>query len=293
MGSFIIIPSKGRPGCPTARYLEDIGYPGGYRIIVGSDDDAAQGYLDNFGSDHVEVFDIDEAVASTDMMDAYGASMPHGVSPARNRAAATARAMGLSRVWMFDDDYSSIVLVKSGSPRERVSDGGRLNSLLDEIESFGMMAGIPVVGFGFNSIRNSPDNIKKRGFHVYNGFNLSVSDGDFVPFRGRLFEDGVHTQEILRTGRPDFCFHHLYIEKAGEMYTYNDGAKQDGGLSDAYREMSLDDDERSHLICRNVAYMVMVSPTAAVLTNTRKGLGKVQKASILAPKSIDGRYRRE
>lgn len=294
----VIIPSKGRPHCATAQYLSDICYPSGFTILLGDDDESVQDYLDRWGSEHVLVFDKRAAMECTDLMDAFGDSAPSGVSPARNMVAKVARGMGLERVWMFDDDYKMVSVTHSDNSREQLLDGKRLFDELDKIERFGISTEIPVVGFGFNSVNNAAQHNTKRGNHVYNGFNIDVREGHFIPFSGRLFEDGTHTMTTMRMGKTDFCFYHIYITPDEQMYMFNKkkSGKQQGGLHDTYGFFAGDDELSMHNNnqCRNVGYPLMQAPIASkiVVYKNNPRLGKEYDSRHLQVKVLSDSWKR-
>lgn len=258
------IPSKGRPDCVTARYLLESGYPGEITIVIGDDDDSAGQYVSNFGRESVVVFDKGLAARKSDLADAWGDTMPAGVTPARNFIAELARNSGLERCWMFDDDYRFISRIFRDGTRRRLLDGSEIFDALNEIEEFGKSTKIPVVGFEVYSRANSTSGCVEFGNQVYNGFNMDVTLDKFVPFKGRLFEDGAHTMEMMRLGRTDFSFHHLYIEVAAKPFTFSE-KKQNGGLYDTYVNVSGADEEslaRDAAQVRNIGYTLLQAPTA-------------------------------
>lgn len=261
MKNHIFIPSKGRPECVTARYLADIGYPGGWTILLGDDDDSIEEYVDNFGEEHIIVFDKRAAVDNTDMMDAYADSRPSGVAPARNEVARQARMMGLERCWMLDDDYDGIMKYgKDPLDKHIISDGHELFDELEVIESFGERTQLPVVGFDTTGWKRRVPFYSK---YVFNGFNMDVREGHFVPFRGRLFEDAVHTMQMANMGKSDMCFRHLECHDIAGSYAWNtaDTKEVKGGLNDLYGEYSGGWDKRDVVRLTNCQFTVMANPT--------------------------------
>lgn len=142
----VFIPSKGRPFCTTAVYLETIGYPESWYIVCGDDDPTVPEYISRWG-EHVILFDHDSEWAKTDMMDSYGTSRSSGVAPARNFIHDEAVRMGLRRYWMFDDDYLKIREFSSEVGKAiDIDDGDRLLYRLNQISSFGDRCELPTVG---------------------------------------------------------------------------------------------------------------------------------------------------
>ena len=90
----------------TMKALERGGYTGKWYMIIDDEDDQADLYKENFGEDHVIVFDKQAAYDRTDTMDNFNDH--RAIIYARNESFRIAKELGLKYFLMLDDDYSSI-----------------------------------------------------------------------------------------------------------------------------------------------------------------------------------------
>jgi hypothetical protein len=282
----IYIVSKGRPECWTAQYLDYVKYPDDWFIVCGSNDDTLPEYIDRWGDERVIVFDHPVAAAMFDPMDAFGDSKPSGVMPARNVVRNISHARGELRHWIFDDDYRQVVAVTDDC-RYPVLDGAELHGLMADISAFGQDGGISVVGFGINTIANSRKMFRTFDTKVFNCMNVANERPLFQPWRGRLFEDWVHSLDDTCRGTGEICFEHLYVECVNNPWGL-DGKQTPGGLKDLYES-----DEKAVTNIRECGYCLMVAPGAVTLTtnpNAYREFGKRAAMSQLLPKRISSKW---
>lgn len=282
----IYIVSKGRPDCWTAAYLSEIGYQDEWYIVCGDNDELLSSYLEAWGNERVIVFEHSKAVQKYDPMDAYGDSKPSGVMPARNEVREISLSRGESRHWVFDDDYKGIVSITSDG-RHRIEDGQELHERLSEISSFGYAGRLSVVGFGINTIANSKNMFRTFDTKVFNCMNVANEAPMFQPWRGRLFEDWVHSLDDTCRGTGEICFEHLYVECVNNPWGLA-GRQTDGGLRDLYES-----EEAAVTNIRECGYCLMVAPSAVTLTerpNAYRAFGKRAAMAKILPKRVSDRW---
>ena len=101
----IFILSHGRAyNVLTARTLKQYGYSGNWYIIIDNEDDQADMYYENYGHDHVIMFDKEAAGKTFDIMDNFsGRGVP---TFARNAVYDIARKLKLNYFLEADDDLT-------------------------------------------------------------------------------------------------------------------------------------------------------------------------------------------
>ena len=282
----IYIISKGRPDCWTAQYLERISYPDDWFILCGDNDETVPEYLDNWGDERVIVFDHAAAWDDTDMMDSYGRSKPSGICPVKNEARRVSLSRNELRHWVWDDDYKDIVRIED-SGRHRIDDGAELHSLLQEIASFGNDGNLAAVGFGINNIKNSPKLFRTFDTKVFNCVNVANDDETFIPWRGRLYEDWIHSLDNTSRSTGEICFEHLYIECVNNPWGLDKNVTP-GGLTELYES-----EEKAVTNIRECGYCLMVAPSSVTLTenpNAYRSFGKRAAMSQILPKRLSDKW---
>lgn len=90
----------------TIKALRRGGYSGKWYMVIDNEDADAGKYRENFGADHVIMFDKQAAYDRADTMDNF--NNHRAIIYARNESFRIARDMGLTYFLMLDDDYKKI-----------------------------------------------------------------------------------------------------------------------------------------------------------------------------------------
>lgn len=246
----IYIISKGRPQCRTARTLEKINYPGEWFIVCGTNDETVDEYRKNWGNDKILMFNWEEEVKHTDLMDNLGVEKyPSGAAPVRNAAMMLSHKRGEIRHWQLDDDYPQFVKFNQTEKRNlSIKDGKILQFELGKIAYFGYKAGLENVGFQPTS-NTFPEDAFLYSKRVFNGHNLPSDPEKFVKWRARMNDDTVNAIDVIKNGGYEISFNYLGMSTLKTQ-------TEKGGLTDLYQDSGT---------VRKTAYAVMASPLSVSL----------------------------
>ena len=86
--------------------IEPGNYSGKWYMVLDNEDDQYQKYADNFGKEHIIVFDKNAVAAWTDTADNFNEH--RAIIYARNQSFYIAQSLGLKYFLMLDDDYSGM-----------------------------------------------------------------------------------------------------------------------------------------------------------------------------------------
>lgn len=101
----VFILSHGRPNnVKTIKTLEKCGYSGSWYIVIDDEDDCRQEYINNFGNDHVIIFNKAEIALSFDAADQ--SEDRRTIVYARNACFDIAKRIGYRYFIELDDDYT-------------------------------------------------------------------------------------------------------------------------------------------------------------------------------------------
>lgn len=194
-----LILSHGRAdNCPTVETLIKSGYTGKWYIVIDNEDKQQDKYIENFGKEHIIIFDKDKAAHSgMDIMDNFpGRGCP---TFARNTFHKIAKWLGLTYFLELDDDYSSFA-------RRYVNERGifattyvrNFDAIVDEMLEFLDLSGALTVAF--------------------------AQVGDFIGGPGsKVYTDKITRKAMncffCRTDRP-FQFYGRFNDDV-DMYIYN------------------------------------------------------------------------
>jgi glycosyltransferase involved in cell wall biosynthesis len=275
--NLITIPSKGRPKCTTAEYLEKVGYPGEYRIIVGTNDDTAPEYVERWG-DRVVMFDWAEEAARQDMLDPFGIE-GSGVITARNFAARAAAEMGYLRFWEMDDDINCFYINDPEARKNRrIEDGQELFDRLNELSEWAHRIGCARIVCQGNSTM-FPDSCLTVAWYGCLVMNQPTEGHGFVEFRGRVSEDIINIADIYKSG--SFCIRCNWLG-----YALRPTMTEKGGSTDLYLT-----DAGSNT--RRMSYFTLLAPLVAGADKRLLDSGDIKfknEFKWLIPKMVSDRF---
>ena len=245
----IYIISKGRPECKTARTLIELGYPGEWFIVCGTNDETLPQYKENYG-DHVLVFDWAEQIKHTDVMDNFGfEKMPSGAAPVRNAVFDFSRARGEVRHWQLDDDFTGFYLTNTSLTKNvHIKSGKIFYYWMHRIAQFADDAKLANVGFKLK-LESFPGDAKSFSRRIYAAHNMS-NEGLTPEWRGRFNDDTINAIDTQRLGQQK--------EMQLKFLSINTPVTQQdpGGLTDMYKTLGT---------VRKTAYLILLAPNAAKL----------------------------
>ena len=107
----IFILSHGRANnLMTVKTLRKFNYSGRWYVVIDTDDDQQEQYIQNFGKEHILIFNKDDVENEFDIMDNFsGRQVP---VYARNMLFKFAKQLGLTYFWELEDDYTNIRMRK-------------------------------------------------------------------------------------------------------------------------------------------------------------------------------------
>ena len=193
----VFILSNRRAGSVTTlESLHKSGYTGKWYIIVDNEDDTIHDYVNNYGEDHVIVFDKKLAAAMTDTCENSGKR--NGVVFARNVCFDIAKDIGVKYFVELDDDYVRFEYRYEENDKLMTVMLEDFDSVVDEMIEFLESSGASVVAFSqggdFIGGVGSQNFRKKLVRKVMNTFFCST-DRPFKFFG--LMNDDVNTYTTL------------------------------------------------------------------------------------------------
>lgn len=246
----VYIISKGRPQCRTAKTLVNMGYPGKWFIVCGTNDETLQEYKKNWGH-HVLTFDFEEQIKSTDTLDNFGFEQKaSGACPVRNATMKISQQRGELRHWQFDDDYNDFRRISDDFSKMCRFDSGReFEEWLFNLAKLGHKAKMRNIGFPPGS-DTYVDNAFTFSGRVFNAHNLHSTDDLFVTWVGRMNDDTINAINVWRSGGYEMSIRAMNM-------TMPNTQSVEGGLSEMYIADGT---------VRKSAYPILVAPCAAKLT---------------------------
>ena len=129
----------------TMKALRRGGYSGRWYMIIDNEDADAGKYLENFGTDHVIMFDKQAAYDRADTMDNF--NNHNAIIYARNEAFRIARDMGLTYFLMLDDDYKEIDFRYAEGNKLAAKPARNMDRLFEDMLKFLDVSGAATVAF--------------------------------------------------------------------------------------------------------------------------------------------------
>lgn len=271
----IYIISKGRPQCRSAVMLTEMRYPGNWFIVCGTNDETVGEYIERWGEDRVLIFDWEEEVQHTQLLDNFGVEkMGSGASPVRNAVIRISKERGELRHWQLDDDYEHFYISNPHNMTHKRVDGKMLFRWFNLLGRYAQATGMSNVGVGLGASRGAiPENwfgIQKRVFNVH-----CLASGFSEEWRGRMNDDVINALDTYRKGRCEMSFCFMQVCMALTQ-------SEEGGLTEMYRELGT---------VRKTAYAVLVSPKVKLVVRFGRFHHKVQWSRI-AVKIINEKWKK-
>ena len=213
----------------TMKTLKRGGYTGRWYMIIDDEDEQREKYVENFGADHVVVFDKQSAYDRADTMDTFNDH--RAIIYARNESWRIAKNLGLTYFLMLDDDYKSIDyrFADKGALRYKaVKDFDRIfEDMLDFLDA----SGADTVAFaqGGDFVGGLQGGNFRKGLmrKAMNSFFCRTDKP--IEFRGTMNEDVVTYTTLSSRG-------HLFFSYTAFAVIQLPTQSLKGGMTDAYKE---------------------------------------------------------
>ena len=272
----------------TVDTLKKYGYTGAWYIVLGTDDDTYDKYVERFGADKIVTFDKEEVAKTFDRMDSEPSMK--SVTYARNACFDIARKLGFTYFMELDDDYYEFQF--------RYDDNGALRTLyptnldlvfeclLDYYKSIPTMKTLCMAQNGDFLGGTESSHFRARCMRkAMNSFICSV-DRPFK-FIGRLNED-VNTYCLLGSrGELFLTIMDVSINQNDTQQKNRRGGMKKGGLIGAY--------QGDGTYCKSF-YTVMCSPSfckIGIIGNNHARIHHNVNWKNAVPKIISSKYKKE
>lgn len=276
----VLILTHGRANnVTTVKTLRRQGYTGEIFFVVDNEDDQADRYKENFGTENVIIFDKEKYFELTDTGDNGGNRAV--VVPARNAVFDIATDLGLKYFLELDDDYKSFQFrFQKGNSlvgREPLN----LDAVFDAFIEFLEASDALTVAFsqGGDFIGGLSGGLWKQKIKrkAMNAFFCRTSKP--FQFYGRLNEDATMNALLGHRGEKIFTVADL-------MLIQEQTQANSGGLTDAYLE---------HGTYLKSIYSVIFCPSAVKIATMGDNYKRIHHSinwNNCAPKILNERYRR-
>lgn len=213
----------------TIKALRRGGYSGKWYMVIDNEDADAEKYRENFGADHVIMFDKQAAYDRADTMDNF--NNHRAIIYARNESFRIARDMGLTYFLMLDDDYKELDFRYADGKKLAAKPARNLDRIFESMLRFLDASGAETVAFaqGGDFVGGLEGGNFKKGI-LRKAMNSLFCRADRpIDFRGTMNED-VTTYTTL--GSRGKLFFTLCAMCVIQMPTQS----LDGGMTEAYLE---------------------------------------------------------
>lgn len=256
------------------------GYTGKWYIVIDDEDKQRQDYINNFGIEHILMFNKDEALKTFDIMD--NLNEKRVIVYARNICFKFAKDLKLKYFLELDDDYRSFSMrVEKGDSLSTIYVKD-LDSVFNEILEFLEMSGAHSIAFsqngdfigGINSRMNKARVVRK----AMNAF-FCKTDRPFK-FSGRLNEDVTTYVSEGSKGK-------LFMTIADINLNQLDTQQTKGGMSDSY--LALGTYTKSF-------YTVMSNPSSVKISEMITNHTRIHHQidwNATVPKIVSGSFKRK
>lgn len=213
----------------TMRALEKGGYTGKWYMIIDNEDDEADLYRGNFGSDHVVMFDKQRAYDRTDTMDNFNEH--RAIVYARNESFRIAKNLGLKYFLMLDDDYKEIDFRFREGEKLAAKPARNLDRIFEDMLRFLDASGAATVAFaqGGDFVGGLDGGNFKKGILRKAMNSLFCRTDRPIDFRGTMNEDVTTYTMLGSRGRLFFTLCAMCVIQIPTQ-------SLDGGMTEAYLE---------------------------------------------------------
>ena len=185
----------------TMRALQRGGYTGRWYMIIDDEDSDAEKYQENFGKDHVIMFNKQEAYDLADTMDNF--NNHRAIIYARNESFRIAKNLGLTYFLMMDDDYKEIDFRYAEGKKLAAKPARNLDRIFEDMLKFLDVSGAATVAFaqGGDFVGGlDGGNFKKRLLRKAMN-SLFCRTDRLIDFRGTMNEDVTTYTTLGSRGR--------------------------------------------------------------------------------------------
>lgn len=213
----------------TMKTLKRGGYTGRWYMIIDDEDEQREKYVENFGADHVVVFDKQEAYDRADTMDTFNDH--RAIIYARNESWRIAKNLGLTYFLMLDDDYKSIDYRFADKGALRYKAVKDFDRIFEDMLDFLDVSGADTVAFaqGGDFVGGLQGGNFRKGLmrKAMNSFFCRTDKP--IEFRGTMNEDVVTYTTLSSRG-------HLFFSYTAFAVIQLPTQSLKGGMTDAYKE---------------------------------------------------------
>lgn len=213
----------------TMRALEKGGYTGKWYMIIDNEDDEADLYKGNFGSEHVVMFDKQRTYDRTDTMDNFNEH--RAIVYARNESFRIAKDLGLKYFLMLDDDYKEIDFRFREGEKLAAKPARNLDRIFEDMLRFLDASGAATVAFaqGGDFVGGLDGGNFKKGILRKAMNSLFCRTDRPIDFRGTMNEDVTTYTMLGSRGRLFFTLCAMCVIQIPTQ-------SLDGGMTEAYLE---------------------------------------------------------
>lgn len=213
----------------TIKALRRGGYSGKWYMVIDNEDADAGKYRENFGADHVIMFDKQAAYDRADTMDNF--NNHRAIIYARNESFRIARDMGLTYFLMLDDDYKEIDFRYADGKRLAAKPARNLDRIFESMLRFLDASGAETVAFaqGGDFVGGLEGGNFKKGI-LRKAMNSLFCRADRpIDFRGTMNEDVTTYTTLGSRGKLFFTLCAMCVIQIPTQ-------SLDGGMTEAYLE---------------------------------------------------------
>ena len=213
----------------TLKSLLRGGYTGRWYMVIDDEDEDAEKYLENFGADHVIMFDKQAAYDRADTMDNF--NNHRAIIYARNESFRIAKDLGLTYFLMLDDDYKEIDFRYADGKKLAAKLVRNLDRIFEDMLKFLDASGAATVAFaqGGDFVGGlDGGNFKKRILRKAMNSLFCRTDRR-IDFRGTMNEDVTTYTTLGSRGRLFFTLCDICVIQLPTQ-------SLDGGMTEAYLE---------------------------------------------------------
>ena len=198
-------------------------------MVIDDEDEDAEKYLENFGADHVIMFDKQAAYDRADTMDNF--NNHRAIIYARNESFRIAKDLGLTYFLMLDDDYKEIDFRYADGKKLAAKLVRNLDRIFEDMLKFLDASGAATVAFaqGGDFVGGlDGGNFKKRILRKAMNSLFCRTDRP-IDFRGTMNEDATTYTTLGSRGRLFFTLCDICVIQLPTQ-------SLDGGMTEAYLE---------------------------------------------------------
>lgn len=264
----------------TMGALKRGGYTGKWYMIIDNEDETAEQYYKNFGSENVIMFDKQAAYDRADTMDNFNEH--RAIIYARNELFRIAKELGLKYFLMLDDDYKEIDFRYADGNKLAGKTMKHLDRVFEDMLCFLEASGAAVVAFaqGGDFVGGLEGGTFTKGLLRKAMNSLFCRTDRPIDFRGTMNEDVTTYTTLGSRGNLFFTFCSACVIQLPTQ-------SLDGGMTDSYLETGT---------YVKTFYSVMAMPSCikvSMMYTKHKRIHHRIDWDCCVPKIINEKYRKE